>query len=414
MPLVYIDNLEVGMVLAEDLFTPKNRFVLAEGSTLQANHLQAFRAWGVLEADITEDSLGEEYRQQQEALAQFIEQAESHLYRRFALNDIGREPLTTIYGLAVDSLAQALQKGWEPMGASIDVMPPGEDDREVISVAQLIKGDIELVSLPAIYSHIVDALNDPEITSQRLAAVISNDASLCVRLLKLVNSPFYGFSGKIDSVSRAISLLGTDELSGLALGVTVIRQFANIPSDLFDMDAFWRHSIRCGLYARILATHLEIEGTEKYFTGGLLHDIGRLIMIEQMPGAYKLAVIKGRDEHAPMFRVEQESLQTDHSIVGKLLSMRWRLPPALIRMIGGHHSPNTNYFPIEACLLHVADFLAHACGYEASLVAEAPPLQLRAWAATGLKEDMLAPTVRQVNAEFSSIVNIFFGAAGDD
>jgi len=409
--LVYIDDLTVGMILAEDLFTPKGRFILAEGASLGHEHLQKFKAWGVIEADICEESLGEDYRRQQEAVEGFTEQAEVYLYRRFGLNDINREPLTTIYRHAVHRFAQSLQKGWDPVVFATDVMPPGEDKQQPLSVSQLLKGDVELVSLPVIYSHIVDALNDPQSSSRRLAEVISKDASLSVRLLKLVNSPFYGFSGKIDSISRAVSLLGTNELTSLALGVTLVRQFKHIPSDLLNMDSFWRHSIRCGLFARILAGHLGETGSEKYFSGGLLHDIGRLVMLERMPGPYTLAIIKGRDKPLPMYRAEQDCLQTDHSIVGKLLALRWRLPTPLTRMIGGHHSPSANHYALESSLMHVADVLAHACGHEVNLVNEIPPLQLKAWDATGLKEEMIAPTIRQVDAEFREIVRIFFGSS---
>lgn len=413
MALVYIDDLIAGMVLAEDLFTPTGRFVLAKGAALETEHLPKFKTWGIIEADIEDESLGTDYHLQQETVAAFAERADSYLFRRFGLNDIEQEPLTTIYRHTLRRFTQSLQRGWDPVVLNIDVLPPGEDERRALSVPQLLKGDVELVSLPTIYNHIVDILDDPQVSSHRLAEVISKDASLTVRLLKLVNSPFYGFSGKVDTISRAVSLLGTDELTNLALGITIVRQFKDIPSDLLNMDSFWRHSIRCGLFARILAGHLGVSGEEKYFTGGLLHDIGRLIMLERMPGPYKRSIIKGRDERLPMYRAEQECLQTDHSIVGKLLAMRWQLPVPLIRMIGGHHLPSANHYALESSLMHVADVLAHACGHEVNLVNEIPPLQLKAWDATGLKEEMIAPTIRQVDAEFQGIVRVFFGNLDD-
>ena len=414
MAQVYIDDLHAGMILAEDLFTSSGRFVLAAGAALAAEHLSKFKDWGIVEAGIEDESLGAEYRQQQEAIAQYTERAEAYLYRRFALNDLEQEPLTTIYRHAVYLFAQSLQKGWDPEVFSVDLLrADGDIEEPVLSVPQLLKGNVEIVSQPKVYSHIVDLLNDPETSSHRLAQVIGKDASLSVRLLRLVNSPFYGFSGKIDSITRAVSLLGTDELTTLALGVTVVRQFKDIPSDLLNMDSFWRHSIRCGLFARILAGHLGESGEEKYFTGGLLHDIGRLVMLERMPNQYKRAIVKARDENLPMYRAEQACLQTDHSIVGKLLVMRWRLPTPLIRMIGSHHSPGSNQYSLESSLMHVADVLAHACGHEVNLVNEIPPLQLKAWEATGLTEDVLAPTIRQVDAEFSNIVRAFFGDSAD-
>ncbi len=411
MPLVYIDDLTVGMILGEDLFTSKNRLVLAEGVELTAEHLQMFKSWGVIEVEIDEESLGEEYLRQQEAVAQFVEQAESYLFRRFSLNDVECEPVATVYRHTVHRSAQSLSQGWDPVTVVANLDIDLEERSTPLSVPKLLVGDVELVSLPGVYNRIVEVLEHPDSSSHKLAEVISKDASLSVRLLTLVNSPMYGFSGKIDSVSRAVSLLGTNELTNLAVGVSVISKFKDIPSDLLDMDGFWRHSIRCGLYARILAKHLGLSGEEGYFTGGLLHDIGRLILLNRASQSYKRAIAKARNDHSPMFLAEQETLQTDHSIVGKLLAMRWRLPPQLLRMIGGHHSPSLNDYAIESSLMHVADFLAHACGHEVHLVNEIPPLQLKAWEATGLKEDLIAPTIRQVDVEFKEIVKIFFSEA---
>ncbi|SHI90033.1 HD-like signal output (HDOD) domain, no enzymatic activity [Malonomonas rubra DSM 5091] len=408
MALVYIDDLTPGMILGEDLFTSKNRLVLAEGVALQDEHLRMFKTWGVIEVEIDDDSLGEEYRRKQEAIAQFMEQAETYLFRRFILNDVEKEPVATIYRHVAHRFAQSLAHGWEPDSVTSEIDVDFEEKLQPLSVPKLLAGDVELNSLPGVYNHIVEVLNHPDSSSHMLAKVISKDASLSVRLLTLVNSPVFGFSGKIDSVTRAVSLLGTNELTSLALGVSVVNKFKDIPSDMLDMDAFWRHSIRCGLFARILAKHLGLQGEEAFFTGGLLHDIGRLTLLGRASHHYKRAVAKARKEHLPMYRAELEVMQTDHGAVGKLLAMRWRLPLPLTRMIGGHHAPRNNDYAIEASLMHVADVLAHSCGHEVNLVNEIPPLQMEAWEATGLKEDMIAPTIRQVDAEFKEVVQIFF------
>ena len=408
MALVYIDDLTVGMILGEDLFTSKNRLVLAEGVELTAEHLDMLKSWGIIEIEIAEESLGEEYLRQQEAVAQFTEQAESYLFRRFILNEVDKEPMETIYRHTVHRSAQSLLHGWEPTVFLGELDVDLEERVPPLSVPKLLTGDVELVSLPGVYHRIVEVMEHPDSSAHMLAEVISKDAGLSLRLLTLVNSPMYGFSGKIDSVTRAVSLLGTNELTTLAIGVSVVSKFKDIPSELVDMDAFWRHSIRCGLYARILAQHLKLPGEEGYFTGGLLHDLGRLILLSRASQQYKRAVAKGRSKHTPMFLAEQETLQTDHSIVGKLLAMRWRLPPHLTRMIGGHHSPSANDYAIESSLMHVADVLAHACGHEVNLVNEIPPLQLKAWEATGLKQDVVATAIRQVDVEFKSVVQIFF------
>lgn len=110
-----------------------------------------------------------------------------------------------------------------------------------------------------------------------------------------------------------------------------------------------------------------------------------------------------------MYRAEQDWLKTDHSIVGKLLAEKWRLSPTLIRMIGSHHSPRLAHYSTEACIGHIADVFAHACGDEAMLVNEIPELQIAAWEEAGLKVELIAPTIRQVDAEFKEVVRVFFG-----
>ncbi|HEY5672437.1 MAG TPA: HDOD domain-containing protein [Malonomonas sp.] len=413
MALVYIDDLTEGMILAEDLFTPKGFFVLAAGMPLQQDHLQRLKGWGVVEVAITEASLGEEYQQLQAEIAQFVDRAEGYLYRRCHLNDLSKEPLATIFRHTVNLYAKRLQRGWSPVNCSADQLPAETNPQQPPpSAPQLLLGDVELFCLPSVYARIVQAINSPNSSSAQVAEAVSKDANLSIRLLRMVNSPSYGFSEKVDSVTRAVSLLGTDDLTNLAVNVNVRQQFGGIPPQMISMDSFWRHSIRCGLFARILAGHLGLPGNEIYFTGGLLHDIGRLVMLDRMPDKYGRAIAKGLSEQLPNYRAEQETLQTDHSILGKLLAMRWRLPTPVTRMIGGHHSPASVHYAPEACLAHVADFLAHATGHEVNLVNELPPLQMKAWEELKLKEEFIAPTIRQVEAEFRKIIS-FFQQSGD-
>ena len=131
-------------------------------------------------------------------------------------------------------------------------------------------------------------------------------------------------------------------------------------------------------------------------------------MIERMPEQYAAAIQRAREERLPMYRAEQLCLQLDHTIVGKTLTSKWRLPAPLVRMIGGHHSPRLANYSIESCVMHAADLFAHGCGYEILLVNEVPELQQKAWDELGLDLALIGPTVRLVEQEFRQIVNAFF------
>ena len=408
MPLVYVDELAAGMVLADDLLTPSGRFVLAAGAELQAQHLQLLKSWGVIEADIEAASLGESCADQQAVTAAHEDQARLWLQPRFALNNPEQEPVATLYRHLVHFFALRFAQGWEP-NALAGVPRGGGTIPPPLSMPQLLKGGEDIFSLPTLYAHLVELLRKPTTSTAQIAAVVGKDANLTVRLLRLVNSPFYSFSGRVDSVSRAVSLIGMDELTSLTLGVTVVQQFRNLPIALLDMDRFWRHSIRCGLFAKALAEQLGERETEKYFTGGLLHDVGRLVLLERMPAQYAQAIARARAESLPLYRAEQDCLKTDHSIIGKLLAEKWRLSATLIRMIGSHHSPRLANYQPEACLLHSADILAHACSDDLLLVKEVPQLQQTAWDKIGLGREVIAPVMQQVDAEFREIVKVFFG-----
>ena len=408
MPLVHIGDLENGMVLADDLFSPRGCFLLAEGSVLQAAHLQNLKGWGVLEVDISQQSLGKEYLRKQAELAPFIDRAEGFLYRRFALNNLKKEPEATIFRHAVKRFALSLQQGWDPVVFTEGVPVASDAKFPAVNVVALLKGNIALPSPVIVFDKIIEAIENPETTPHSLAEIISKDASLCARLLHLVNGPGSRFLGQIDSISRAVSLLGTDKLASLLLGGSVASQFGNISEKLLNMDAFWRHSIRCGLFARALAAQLKLPGKEVCFVGGLLHDIGRLVLLDKLPEQYAQVIDTARKEKLPMSRAEKKMLKTDHGFVGKQLAIRWRLPAKIRWMIGGHHSLYSSFYAKEACVVHVADILAHACGHEISLTNEIPPLQRKAWEETGLKVEMLGPLIRQVDHEFKEIIRIFF------
>jgi HD-like signal output (HDOD) protein len=142
----------------------------------------------------------------------------------------------------------------------------------------LIGKDNELVfSLPTIYFELQAALNDPNKTFQDLGDIISFDPALSARLLKIVNSPFYGFPSKIDTISHATSIIGRDQLTDLALATLVIYQFRGIPNNLFNMEKFWRHSMACGVVARSIAEFRGEKNVERFYLAGILHDIGRLV-----------------------------------------------------------------------------------------------------------------------------------------
>lgn len=413
MTRIFVDDLTEGMVLASDLITPKGRFILASGASLQENHLKILKSWGITDAEIVDNDSMELAEQKTEVDPESIAEAKLFIRDKFSALDLEHELISELFRQIHQRLAQKLSEGYS-LPSLPHIPSPERDETLRTSPAQLIRGEIQLASLPNVYTRIVETLNSPRASSGAIADIVSKDSSLSLRLLRLVNSAFYGFPSKIDSISRGVTLLGTNELTTLALGISVVRLFQDIPNELIDMESFWKHSIRCGLFAQVLASHKIGLSEEKLFVGGLLHDIGRLVMMRKIPEKYTHTILLARDEQLPLYRAEQKLLQCDHAEIGRMLANEWHLTSALTQMIGGHHNPIMDRFPLEVCIVHVADLLAHACGDELLMVNQVPPLQIKAWEAIGLSPGILAPTIHQVDRLFHDIVRVFIDTSSDN
>jgi HD-like signal output (HDOD) protein len=238
-----------------------------------------------------------------------------------------------------------------------------------------------------------------------IARIISEDAGLTVRLLRIVNSAFYGFPTKVESISRAATILGTHELRALALATSVTTMFKGIPADLVNMDSFWRHSIACGVTARILATFRRLPNAERLFVAGILHDIGRLVMYLKIPDQVREAINRSQEGKEPLYTAEREVIGYSHAAVGSLLLEAWNFPGGLEEAVGFHHNPNgASRFPVEASIIHLADIIAHTMQLGTSGEKYVPPLDPEAWERVGIQVSMLSPTLAQLEHQFEDVV----------
>ena len=201
-----------------------------------------------------------------------------------------------------------------------------------------------LVSLPHIFTEINRVISDPRSSAVHVADVISKDPNLTARLLRIVNSAFYGFPSKIDTISRAVTILGSKELSTLALGTSVLNIFNDIPADLVDMKSFWEHSVACGIAARMIGSYKNIANTERLFVAGLLHDIGRIIIYKYLPSEGREMLLYAQQTDCLLRSAEMEVLGFDHGQIGAMLMQKWKLPVILEQALGYHHQTH----PISA------------------------------------------------------------------
>ncbi len=417
MSFVNVNHLKEGMVLADDLFAPKNRFLLAKGTTIEAKHIRIMKSWGVNEANIVGISQAEAAAGAASSLdPQVITNSKEYVEKFFLETDDSPEITGELKRLSMLRAGQLLGAGQElPQPWAIDPHQKNADvsvvkhPRGTFSAGELVKRQIQFISFPDIYYRIVDVLNDPLSSASHLAGVVSKDPSLSTKLLRLVNSPFYGFPSKIGSITRAISLIGSADLTNLAIGISVVNSFKMIPPALMDVKAFWRHSISCGVAARTLAAQKMGLTEERFFVAGLIHDIGRLVLIKECPDEFRSAMNLSRKERIPLYVAEKEVLGFDHAMVGSLLMKDWRFPSSLERPIRFHHIPSKATSSLEPAIIHVADIMAIILHFGQGGGMLVPPLDADACDILGITSGLLEYVFSQADRQLNEIQRIFLG-----
>ena len=418
MGKVNTSDLEPGMCLADDVTAASGRFLLPRGSVLERKHIRILQAWGIAEADIEGVSREEsEARRLADLDPRILQQAREAIDPLFCCWDTGSQPVKEIYRLALLRKAQRLTSGNEVPDSPFPHLETEEetdsDPSEEASPLKLVQKEVELFSLPDIFYEIVEALNSPRSSARFMAEAISKDTSLSAKLLKLVNSAFYGFQVPVSSISRAIALIGTKELMTLAQGISLVRVFQNIPEELVNMRSFWMHSVACGVYARCLSTQQIGLSEEKFFVAGLLHDLGQLVMFRKVPRLTRKATAASCQQNIPLYTAEKEVLSFDHSRIGGLLCREWKLPTFLEDAVHAHHEPGKRRCTLAACIIHLSDVMAHALCTGNSANRFVPPLDPEAWARLGHNPSILPMVAAQADRQISEVVSIFLNEEGE-
>ena len=282
-----------------------------------------------------------------------------------------------------------------------------------INIDELVKGVGDLVTLPDVFIRINQLVEDPDSTLDDISKVVSQDPSFTVRLLRVANSPFYGFSSSIETVSRAVTLIGTSQVRNLALSTSVSSTFAGLPNGLVSMDNFWHHSLYCGLVARILAHRVRKSDPEAVFTAGLLHDIGELVIFNRLPAQAKEALLLVLDsgDELPVYEAERQTMGFDHAQVGGELARQWHLPPLLVDCIAFHHDiKQAQNCPRETAIVHIANILAQMAEVDTLDPDDVSPIDSQAWEITGLDaEETVESTIREAQEEIVEAKKLFIG-----
>lgn len=274
--------------------------------------------------------------------------------------------------------------------------------------ASLVSGIDRLVSLPEVSIKINHMLSQGEYTSNSLAEVISHDSDIAARLLRLVNSSFYGMPSKIDTVQRAVTVAGANEVRNLVMASTAIRTFTGIPKELVDMTLFWRHAVTTGALAQSISAHCDTLHTDRLFVAGMLHDLGRLVLYLTLPERCKdVLYITGGDEWI-LADTENEVIGFNHTEVGAELFKSWKLPEGLQTVARFHHQPGqAKDHEHDVAIVHIALAVArgHLVGFEIQEMLWA--IDPAAWSTTGLTPEELAPLLPEMLQSADDAIAMF-------
>ena len=279
-------------------------------------------------------------------------------------------------------------------------------------VIELVRGVDGLVTLPNIFIRINQLIDDPNSSNHDIAQAISQDPSFTVRLLRVANSSYYGFPSSVDTVARAVTLIGTGQIRNLALSMSVANSFAGLPNHLVSMENFWRHSLYCALSARILARLAGKVDPEVMFTAGLLHDIGELVIFNRRPEQAKAALLLVLDsmDELPVHLSEQQILGFDHAQVGGELARHWNLPLLLQECMAYHHGiSQAQRHPREVAMVHLANQLALMAEVNTLNVSDVAPCDEHAWESAGLDKAVIEQVLSEVQAGVVEAEKLFVG-----
>jgi len=259
-----------------------------------------------------------------------------------------------------------------------------------------------LPTLPGVVRFVSTVVEDSQSSMQDVGEVISRDQVLSAKILRMVNSPFYGFPGRISSVTHALVLLGLSVVKGLVLSTAV---FDNLDR---KYRGLWEHSLGTAVISRQIAKAMGVQDCEDIMIAGLLHDLGKVVLAVVEPDQYDLCIQQAHLQKIHIAQAEQQQFGVDHTQVSAWVCERWHLPARLVECLTMHHQPQRAYqFPEATAIVHVADVLARAMGYGDPGDPALPPFETLAFDSLGLGPEAYDAILRVAESDFHRGTTLF-------
>ncbi len=223
----------------------------------------------------------------------------------------------------------------------------------------------EIIPFPAVIGEILSALSNDDISTMKITKLIESDPALTTNILRAANAPYYGIRGYVKNVNSAIALVGLDETSRLLLAYHMKQRLIFLNMQQWgSLEALWKHSISTATLARVIASHLNLKAGDKEFTAGLLHDMGKLVLIQYFPDSLTVTQQMIKELGMRDVEAEQQTLAISHTEIGGHLGNKWSLPPEYVEVMEWHHEAgNATNDPVLTAVVRFADLLCEQWGH---------------------------------------------------
>lgn len=392
-----IEQVLPGEILAADLKDSAGRLLFPRGAKLTENAIAALVQRGVTDVEIEAD--------RKPLSAARLKQASERARKFYAGHDISLPPGPVLLGLRTEAEALRMERGLSPLlrdcrGPAGPVLSPGE-------LPIFCLDGFEPPQLSAVAQELNQALNVPDPSSSKVVEIISRSPGLTARLLRLVNTPLYGFQRKVETISRAVSIVGLREVGLLASSLLMVEQFGVIPKSLIEMRTFLEHSLGCALTCKELAEATGLAQGEQAFVAGLLHDIGRLHFFTSFPERSRFCIDSALKHQRPLLTEETLFFGVDHATMGQRLLDGWGMPEDLGRAVGSHHDPVRSADLPLAGIVHMADILTHATGLGCSGECGPPEAHPEVMVLVPIRPEQMVDISTRIEHKLSAIMGAF-------
>ena len=388
---ISVKDIKDDNILARDVITSDNQLLFKAGSPINRTFIARLIQRNIRDIYVKGSDLPEGLEHFDNESLSDIESEIDSRFKNVVNNDIMLETLRIAKKI---NLERALQRG------------------EILtkSQLQLLSKLKELPALPTVYKKLAETINDPRATIRNVARIISDDPKTAKSFLDLIKSPLFNFRQHIDSIDKAVSLIGFEASLSMILCLNVVVLF---PSDQLQIkrkiESLWGHSLGTATIAKIIARKIGMNEENEIFTAGLLHDIGKIIIAKFCPDDYFRVEMAKKEDSQEAIQLELKLLGYSHIDAGRIIAERWAVSPLAKLSITLHHDlSNADQFVRELSCIHIADVLSHSLHF-GSLKDNVPEMNNDAWNRLRLQIEDIEPILLESERIYEEVESIFFG-----